>query len=130
MRKQKGGAIIHICSISAFIAQPGFVTYSTTKGAIASMTRCMALDLAKDNIRVNAVNPGTVWTDSNRDFIQKTLGYDRREAETDPNIGGKHVLKRTADPEEIANCVLFLASNRSSFITASNLMVDGGYTAL
>src|SRR5579871_1465231 len=62
MRKAGGGAIVNLGSISSFIAQPQFVTYNATKAAVANMTRCMALDLAADNIRVNAVAPGAVWT--------------------------------------------------------------------
>src|SRR5204863_483354 len=62
IRKAGGGAIVNLGSISSFIAQPQFVTYNASKAAVANMTRCMALDLAADNIRVNAVCPGTVWT--------------------------------------------------------------------
>src|SRR5579885_3621234 len=62
IRKAGGGAIVNLGSISSFIAQPNFVTYNTTKAAIIGMTRCMAMDLAPDNIRVNAVCPGVVWT--------------------------------------------------------------------
>ena len=122
------GIIVNICSISAIIAQPGFVTYSATKGAIASMTRCMALDLAKHNIRVNAISPGTVWTKSNEKFHREVMHMDRSEADKHPEIGGAHVLHRVADPKEIADVVVFLASKKSSFITGENVVVDGGYT--
>jgi len=130
MIKAGKGSIVNICSISAFIAQPNFVTYAATKGAVASMTRCMALDLAKHNIRVNAINPGTVWTESNEKFHREVLNMSRTEADKSPDIGGAHILKRTADPCEIAEVILFLSSERSSYITASNVMVDGGYTAI
>jgi NAD(P)-dependent dehydrogenase (short-subunit alcohol dehydrogenase family) len=123
-----GGSIINICSISAHIAQPGFATYNASKGAIASLTRCMALDLARHNIRVNAVSPGSVWTDTNRKFHMEQLKMSREEAETDPDRGGKHVLKRFADPEEVAYPIAFLASDYSSFITGADLLIDGGYT--
>lgn len=129
MKELGYGTIVNICSISAEIAQPNFVTYSATKGAVASMTRCMALDLAKYNIRVNAVNPGTVWTDSNEKFHREVLNMDRKEADAHPDIGGMHILGRTADPEEIAACILFLASEKASYITAANLTADGGYLA-
>jgi dihydroanticapsin dehydrogenase len=130
MIKAGNGAIINICSISAFIAQPNFVTYAATKGAVASMTRCMALDLAKYNIRVNAINPGTVWTESNEKFHREVLNMSRADADNHPEIGGMHILKRTADPREIAETILFLASEKASYITAANMMIDGGYTAL
>jgi NAD(P)-dependent dehydrogenase (short-subunit alcohol dehydrogenase family) len=123
------GSIINICSISADIAQSSFVTYSATKGAVASMTRCMALDLAKFNIRVNAVSPGTVWTESNMRFHKETLNMTREQADAHPEIGGLHILGRTADPEEISEVILFLASKSASYITATNITVDGGYTA-
>lgn len=128
MRKAGGGAIVNIGSMSSFIAQPNFVTYNTSKAAIANLTRCMALDLAPDNIRVNAVCPGTVWTPQ----VQKMCaeqGLDRAAADKHPFFGGGHMLPRIAEPIEIARAVLFLASDEASFITAENLMVDGGYTA-
>lgn len=128
MRKQGGGAIVNIGSMSSFIAQPNFVTYNSSKAAIANMTRCMALDLAPDNIRVNAVCPGTVWTPQVQKMCRER-GLSREQADKDPFFGGGHMLPRIADPVEIARAVLFLASDEASFITAENLMVDGGYTA-
>ena len=128
IRKTGGGAIVNLGSISSFIAQPEFVTYNATKAAIASMTRCMALDLADDNIRVNAVCPGNVWTQI-VERLAKEEGLDRAAADAHPNWGGAHMIKRIADPREIANAILFLAGDEASFITAECLMVDGGYTA-
>jgi NAD(P)-dependent dehydrogenase (short-subunit alcohol dehydrogenase family) len=128
MRKVGGGAIVNLASISSFIAQPNFVTYNTTKTAILGMTRCMALDLAPDNIRVNAVCPGTVWTPIVMELSAKD-GLDRKAADADPKWGGSHMIKRIAEPREIANAILFLASADASFITAESLMVDGGYIA-
>ena len=128
MRRAGGGAIVNLSSISSFIAQPQFVTYNATKAAVANMTRCMALDLAADNIRVNAVAPGAVWTQ----IVEKqtrAAGMDRAAAEKDPSWGGAHMIQRIAEPREIAYAILFLASDEASFITAENLMVDGGYTA-
>jgi dihydroanticapsin dehydrogenase len=129
IRKVGGGAIVNLGSISSFIAQPQFVTYNATKGAIATMTRCMALDLAADNIRVNAVCPGTVWTQI-VERITREKGMDRKAADADPEWGGASMLKRIADPSEIANAILFLASDDASYVTAAHLMVDGGYTAV
>lgn len=127
LRKQPGGTIVNLGSISSFIAQPNFWTYNAAKGAIANLTRCMALDLAPD-IRVNAVCPGAVWTP----IVQKItaeMGLDRAGADAHPDWGGAHMLKRIADPREIAHAILFLASPEASYITAANLMVDAGYTA-
>jgi dihydroanticapsin dehydrogenase len=128
MRKAGGGAIVNLGSISSFIAQPGFLTYNASKGAIANMTRCMALDLAGDNIRVNAVCPGTVWTPI-VERLTKERELDRAAADSHPDFGATHMIKRLAEPREIAYAILFLASDEASFITAENLMVDGGYVA-
>jgi dihydroanticapsin dehydrogenase len=128
LRKAGGGAIVNIGSISSFIAQPQFVTYNTSKAAIANMTRCMALDLADDNIRVNAVCPGTVWTPI-VERLTKERGLDRAAADKHPEFGASHMIKRLPEPREIAYAILFLASDEASFITGENLMVDGGYVA-
>jgi NAD(P)-dependent dehydrogenase (short-subunit alcohol dehydrogenase family) len=129
IRKAGGGAIVNLGSISSFIAQPQFVTYNATKAAIATMTRCMALDLAADNIRVNAVCPGTVWTQI-VERITGEKGMDRKAADADPGWGGACMMKRIADPSEIAKSILFLATDDASYVTAAHLMVDGGYTAV
>ena len=128
MRRSGGGAIVNLASISSVIAQPQMLTYNATKAAIANMTRCMAMDLAVDNIRVNAVGPGAVWTQIVQ-RITSEAGMDREAANADPEWGGAHLLKRIADPREIAYPILFLASDEASFITGSLLMADGGYTS-
>lgn len=128
MRRGGGGSIVNLASISSVIAQPQMVTYNATKAAIANMTRCMAMDLADDNIRVNAVGPGAVWTQIVARLTSEA-GLDRKAADADPEWGGAHLLKRIAEPREIAFPILFLASDEASFITGSLLMVDGGYTA-
>jgi NAD(P)-dependent dehydrogenase (short-subunit alcohol dehydrogenase family) len=130
MAANGSGSIVNIASISGHIAQPHFVTYNATKAAVANMTRCLALDLADSGIRVNAVNPGTVWNRNNERYHREVLGMDRDQADRDPEIGGRHMLKRTADPSEIAAAIVFLLSAEASFITGENLMVDGGYTAM
>lgn len=128
IRQAGGGSIVNLGSISSFIAQPEFVTYNATKAAIATMTRCMALDLARDNIRVNAVCPGVVWTQIVERLCAEA-GIDRKAADAHPEWGGAAMLNRVADPREIAKAILFLASDEASFITAAHLLVDGGYTA-
>lgn len=128
MRRGKGGSIVNLASISSVIAQSQMVTYNATKAAIANMTRCMAMDLAADNIRVNAVGPGAVWTQI-VERLTSEAGMDRKAADADAEWGGQHLLKRIAEPREIAYPILFLASDEASFVTGSLLMADGGYTA-
>jgi len=128
IREAGGGAIVNLGSISSFIAQPNFVTYNTTKTAILGMTRCMAMDLAPDNIRVNAICPGVVWTR----IVESqagAMGLDRAAADVHPQWAGAQLFQRCADPREIAYPILFLASDEAAFITGTHLMVDGGYTA-
>ena len=129
IRKAGGGSIVNLGSISSFIAQPQFVTYNATKAAIATMTRCMALDLAPDNIRVNALCPGTIWTQI-VEKLAKEKGLDRAAADADPAWGGAAMLKRIAEPREMANVILFLASDEASYITGAHIIADGGYTAM
>ena len=128
IKKAGGGAIVNLASISSIIAQPHYVTYNTTKTAILGMNRCMAMDLAPDNIRVNAVCPGVVWTQIvERQAI--AMGLDRAAADVHPQWAGAQLIQRCADPREIAYAILFLASDEASFITGTHLMVDAGYTA-
>ncbi len=127
MARHGGGAIVNLASISSFVAQPQFVTYSATKAAILQMTRNLALDLAPHGIRVNCVCPGTILTRASRDHMQRTgQSLDEFLAAEGP----KHLLNRVGTPREVAYAVLFLASDEASFITGTHLMVDGGYTAI
>jgi NAD(P)-dependent dehydrogenase (short-subunit alcohol dehydrogenase family) len=124
MQRQGGGAIVNVSSISAWIAQPNRWTYNMAKGAVTQLTRCSALDLAPHQIRVNSVSPGWIWTRE----VDKAAGGDR--ATYDPIWGRFHMLGRTGHSVEIAGPVLFLLSDDASFITGTDLPVDGGYTGL
>ncbi len=88
----------------------------------------MAMNLAEHNIRVNAVGPGAVWTQIVQ-RITSEAGMDRQAADADAEWGGAHLVKRIAEPREIAFPILFLASDEASFVTGALLMADGGYTA-
>jgi len=126
MRKKKGGSIVNIASISSFIAQPAFVPYNTTKGAVLQLTRCMAMDLGADNIRVNAVCPGNIDTPATSTHA-KFLGITKEELVQ--QALKSHFIKRFGTGRDVANAVIFLASDESTFITGTTLAVDGGYLA-
>ena len=126
MKKNGAGAIVNLASISGFVAQPHFITYSATKAALVQMTRNMALDLAADNIRVNCVCPGTIRTAATDRHMAQT---GMTEAQFIAEHAPLHLLNRVGAPREVAYAILFLASDEASFITAASLMVDGGYTA-
>lgn len=124
MKERGGGAIVNFASISGKRAQPLFFVYSASKAAILGVTRNEALKLADHNIRVNSVSPGWVWSDPIRDMS----GDDREMVD---RIGANmHLAGRIGDPEEVAAAVIFLASDEASFITGTDLAVDGGYTAI
>jgi meso-butanediol dehydrogenase/(S,S)-butanediol dehydrogenase/diacetyl reductase len=125
MIRKGGGAIVNTSSMSGLFADDGFAGYNASKGAVANLTRSAAVDYAKYGIRVNAVNPGSVRTSMYYNFGAAVGGeevLERGHAEVYP-------LGRIGLPEEIAACVLFLASDRASFVTGHNLLVDGGITA-
>jgi NAD(P)-dependent dehydrogenase (short-subunit alcohol dehydrogenase family) len=124
MKRQGGGAIVNVSSISARIAQPLRWTYNAGKGAVAQLTRCAALDLAPHGIRVNSVSPGWIWTRE----TDKAAEGDR--AKYEPVWGEYHMLGRLGHPIEVARPVLFLLSDDASFITGTDLPVDGGYNGL
>jgi NAD(P)-dependent dehydrogenase (short-subunit alcohol dehydrogenase family) len=116
--------VVNIASISAHVAQPNRWTYNACKGAIVSLTRCQALDLAPYGIRVNAISPGWIWTPE----VAKAAGGEREKWE--PVWGRFHMLRRLGEPREVARAVLFLCSPDASFITGVELPVDGGYLGL
>jgi len=127
MKKNGRGAIVNLSSVSAWIAQSNMFAYSSTKAAILQMTRNMAMDLAPYGIRVNVVCPGTIMTAAVRRYMQERgMTLDQLNAEE----GAKTLLKRVGQQREVANAILFLASDDASYITGTHLMVDGGYTAI
>jgi len=120
MQKSGGGSIINNASILGHVGTPGATSYNSAKGGVVILTKNLALDYAKDNIRVNAVCPG---------YIKTPLVMNGLPEEMRKQLEALHPLGRMGEPDEVAYCVLFLASDESSFVTGSSLMVDGGYTA-
>ena len=124
-RQKGGGTIVNIASVSSFIAQPEFIPYNASKGAVMQLTRCLAMDLAPDNIRVNAICPGSIRTQATDRHIS-SLGLDPEKAYVD--FGQSALMKRMGQPEEIASGALFLASDDSSYMTGAHVVIDGGAT--
>jgi NAD(P)-dependent dehydrogenase (short-subunit alcohol dehydrogenase family) len=117
-----GGSVIHIASQLGSVAAPRRVAYCATKGALIQLGKAMATDHAAQNIRVNTLSPGAVETER----LIKRFG----DMETARRVSGpKHLLQRLGQPEEIAYAAVFLASDASSFMTGTDLLVDGGYNA-
>ncbi|MEC7838094.1 MAG: SDR family oxidoreductase [Chloroflexota bacterium] len=125
LKKNKDSSVINIASVSSFIAQPEFVPYNTSKGAVIQLSKCLAMDLAKYNIRVNSICPGSIRTRATDQHIE-SLGLDPNKAYED--FGNDALLKRIGKPEEIAYGALFLASNEASYVTGTELVIDGGAT--
>ena len=122
MVRAGGGSIIHIASQLGSVGTTGRVAYCSTKGALITMAKAMAADHAAQKIRVNTLSPGAVETD-------RMLRFGSMEKAREI-LGSKHLMKRLGLPDEIAAAALFLASDASSFMTGSDLLVDGGYNAV
>ncbi|MGB9885983.1 MAG: SDR family NAD(P)-dependent oxidoreductase [Moorellales bacterium] len=119
MKRSGGGSIVNLASIAAQVAIPGLAAYAASKGGVVMLTKSMALDYAKDNIRANAVCPA---------FIRTPLTLEGPMKDALDTIIPLHPLGRLGEPIEVAYACLFLASDEASFITGACLYVDGGYT--
>ncbi len=127
MRESGGGSIVNISSINGVVGAPiglgsGFDPYVPSKGGVVQLTKNLAIQFGRDNIRVNCICPGHVNTSLIRSITTNPQIRERLEE--------RYPLGRFAEPEEVAYAALFLASNESSFVTGAPLLVDGGYTAL
>lgn len=125
MTRAGGGSIVNLASVSGMIGWGGSSVYSASKGAIIALTKALAVEFASQGIRVNAVCPGSIRTAMVEDNLRRLPDPDRAWRET----ADQHPLGRVGTPEEVAEAVLFLASERSSFVTGTCLVVDGGMTA-
>lgn len=120
LRRSGGGSIVNISSIYGLIGSGAAAAYQGTKGAVRILTKTAAVQYAPEGIRVNSIHPGVIDTGMVEEEIP---------AESVPALVGATPLGRMGRPEEVAACALFLASDEASFVTGSELVVDGGYTA-
>jgi len=128
MQKRGSGSIINLASVQGYACQRGVAAYATSKGAILSLTRALALDHARDNIRVNSISPGAIETPMlarSADHFGPGIPHEIVFA----RFGAAHPMGRIGTPEEIANLAAFLASDRASFCTGSDFTADGGLLA-
>lgn len=124
--ENKGGSIINISSIYGIVSAPDVPAYHASKGAVRLMSKTDALLYAKDNIRVNSIHPGYIWTPLVENFgKQYPGGMDAFIRQ----LNELHPLGHAGEPDDIAYGIVYLASDESKFVTGSELVIDGGYTA-
>ncbi|MEO6300953.1 MAG: SDR family oxidoreductase [Paracoccaceae bacterium] len=129
MVKRGGGAIVNISSVQGFNCQQNVAAYVATKGAIHALTRAMALDHADQKIRVNSVSPGSVRTPI-LELAARTYGGEGVSVDQAfQRFGAAHPIGRIGEPDEVAELVAFLASDKAGFITGSDYRIDGGLSA-
>ena len=121
MRAAGGGSIVNLSSVAGIIGSAYSSDYNASKGAVRILTKCAAVQYAKDNVRCNSVHPAPIDTDMGWEALPEGEIREQRLREIP--------LARMGTPDEVANAVLFLASDEASYITGSELVVDGGFTA-
>ncbi len=126
LRKSTSASIVNICSIAATVGLPDRAVYSASKGAVLSLTKAMAADSIKDNIRVNCVNPGTADTP----WVARLLAQAPDPAAERVALNARQPMGRLVSPEEVASAVCFLASPTQASTTGASLAVDGGMDGL
>ncbi len=129
MRVRGGGVIVNLSSVQGFACQSGVMAYVASKGAIHAMTRAMALDFAADGIRVVSISPGSIRSPI-LELAARTFDGPAADIEAAfARFGTAHPLGRIGEPEEVADLVAFLVSERAAFMTGADYKIDGGLTA-
>lgn len=128
---KREGSIVNVASVSGLVGSPGTAAYSASKGGVRMLSKAVAMECACDRIRVNTVFPGGVRTPiwQNADWWRGFVDQVGSEAEAWKQLDASAPLGRMAEPEEIAEAILYLASDASRYVTGTELVVDGGYTA-
>jgi meso-butanediol dehydrogenase/(S,S)-butanediol dehydrogenase/diacetyl reductase len=129
MMKRGGGAIVNVASVQGFACQQNVAAYATTKGAIHTLTRALALDHAGSGIRVNSVSPGSIRTPILEKAARGENGTDADVEAAYKRFGQAHPIGRIGEPEEVAELIAFLCSSKAGFCTGSDYKIDGGLTA-
>ncbi|TIV55194.1 MAG: SDR family oxidoreductase [Mesorhizobium sp.] len=129
MIKRGGGAIVNVASVQGFACQQNVAAYATTKGAIHTLTRSLALDYAAAGVRVNSVSPGSIRTPILEKAARGESGSDADVEEAYRRFGAAHPLGRIGEPEEVAELIAFLCSSKAGFCTGADYKIDGGLTA-
>ncbi|RZA20512.1 MAG: glucose 1-dehydrogenase [Lysobacteraceae bacterium] len=127
LRRAGGGSIINLSSIYGLVGAPDVPAYHASKGAVRLMSKTDAMTYAPDRIRVNSVHPGYIWTPMVEHHLQASGATDLAAAREE--VGRLHPLGHMGDPDDIAWGVVYLASDESKFVTGSELVIDGGYSA-
>lgn len=130
MQRQRSGNIVYISSIYGIVGAPDVPAYHATKAANRVMAKIDALLYAKDNIRVNSVHPGFIWTPMVENFLKEQCDKSGLTCEElKRELDARHPIGHIGDPEDIAYGVLYLVSDEAKFVTGSELVIDGGYTS-
>jgi meso-butanediol dehydrogenase / (S,S)-butanediol dehydrogenase / diacetyl reductase len=128
IKQRGGGSIVNLASVQGYACQRGVAAYATSKGAVHSLTRALALDHAKDHIRVNSISPGSIRTP----MLARSAAHFGPELEIEAmfeRFGAGHPLGRIGTPEDVAELVAFLVSDKAGFCTGGDYLVDGGLLA-